>query len=63
MAEEWRKRSKTLALLRKMDVSDGVAIASEEQAPSRREEGQTGKSRTGWVQRGRKCFQCRQEGN
>jgi len=63
MAEEWRKRSKTLALLRKMDVSDGVAIASEEQAPSRREEGQTGKSRTGWVQRGRKCIQCRQEGN
>lgn len=63
MAEKWRKRSQSLAFLRKVDVSDGVAITSEEQAPSRREEGRTGKSGTVWVQRGRECIRCRQAGN
>lgn len=63
VAEEWRKRSRTLMFLRKVDVSDGVAITSEEQAPSRRGEGQIGKLRTVWVQRGRECIRCRQAGN
>ena len=34
-----------------MDVSDGIRIASEKQAPSKREEGWTGKQGTVWVQR------------
>lgn len=60
---EWRKGSRTLTLLRMVDVSGSVAMASEKQAPSRREEGRTRKSRTAWVQRGRKCIWCRQAGN
>ena len=58
MSHGWRKKGgkdlEPRALLKRVDLSDGAGIASEQLAPSKREADQKCKPRAVWVRGGRK---------